>query len=565
VLLNCGLRIPPAMSDESDAAATRPTALQALQLNPPRGLYDAPLRVAIAASAPGTSIRYTTDGSMPTLTSGRPYTAPIDVTTTTVVHAIGFQSNGAATPLASHTYIFPADVLKQPENVPGYPHPKEPINNPGRHQVDVPLTYGMDPNIVNDPRCREQALRGLSQIPTLSLGVDPGQIFGPSGFYDTPRNKKGQKIAISFEWIDPHHPERNVGVGAAITGHSKQKLKRSFHIHFTRAFGPAKLMAPIFAGAPFGAESAAREFDGLILRAGNNRSWATTGSPSNTTYTEDEYVRDTQIAITGQGVHGMFVHLYLNGLYWGLYNLVERPDDGYGAAYFGGSKKDYFAVSPKGVSAGDPTRWNYMLQVLAKKDLSVPANYAQMQAYLDVKAFADYLIGQWFCGVSDWPDRNYWAVANTATQQPFRFYAWDGEEMIDTVNRFPTIPHGPWVNPAFAKHPINNTGPIVELWTALKKSPEFMAMFKSEVERTLAPGGPLSDAQALERWTRLNDAISDAIVDEAARWGDALVTTGRPTYAKYNAWVPATQKVANDLNNAGAKFRAALQAEGYGP
>ena len=35
--------------------------------------------------------------------------------------------------------------------------------------------------------------------------------------------------------------------------------------------------------------------------------------------------------------HGIFVHLYLNGLYWGLYNLAERPNQDFSASYFGGN------------------------------------------------------------------------------------------------------------------------------------------------------------------------------------------------------------------------------------
>lgn len=31
-----------------------------------------------------------------------------------------------------------------------------------------------------------------------------------------------------------------------------------------------------------------------------------------------------QIATTGYGLHGIFVHAYLNGVYWGLYNLMEK-------------------------------------------------------------------------------------------------------------------------------------------------------------------------------------------------------------------------------------------------
>ncbi|MEZ4610628.1 MAG: CotH kinase family protein [Caldilineaceae bacterium] len=31
--------------------------------------------------------------------------------------------------------------------------------------------------------------------------------------------------------------------------------------------------------------------------------------------------------MSGVGVHGRPVHLFLNGLYWGIYTVVERPDD----------------------------------------------------------------------------------------------------------------------------------------------------------------------------------------------------------------------------------------------
>ena len=512
IVSECGARSPPQTMDISygtplgggPATYLLPTpgarngsgALVAdVQFDHDRGLYTEPFRLVLSTATTGASIRYTTDGSTPTTTTGTLCTGPVLIENTTVIHAIGCKAGSASTPVLASSYIFPAKVLQQSKDIDGYPNPKEPINNPGRHEVDVPLNYGMNPGIVDDP----QALEGLSQIPTLSIGVNPGSIFGPTGFYDTPRRKKGATVPVSFEYIDPNKPQDDVGVGAAITSHAKQKLKRSFHVHFNSKYGPAKLNASIFHSALLGG-GATSEFTDLILRAGNNRSWAATGSSSKTTYTEDEFVRDTQIAMTGQGVHGTFVHLYINGIYWGLYNLVERPDDGYGAAYFGSHKKNYFSFSQNGVESGDDTRWKYMMNTLAKQDMSVGANYAEMQKYLDVKEFADYLIGQWFCGVSDWPDNNYWAGGDTSKCQPFRFYSWDGEEMIDTVNRLPSIPHGPWVNPAFTGNPINNTGPIVTLWVALKRNPDFMKLFAGEVTRNIAADGPLGDASVLARW-----------------------------------------------------------------
>ncbi|MEZ4765732.1 MAG: CotH kinase family protein [Calditrichia bacterium] len=76
-----------------------------------------------------------------------------------------------------------------------------------------------------------------------------------------------------------------------------------------------------------------------MLRGGNNRSWARKWNPEETTYTEDQWFRDTQIAMTGYGAHGNFVHLYINGIYWGLYNPVERPDQFFSSEYLAVMRK----------------------------------------------------------------------------------------------------------------------------------------------------------------------------------------------------------------------------------
>lgn len=51
-------------------------------------------------------------------------------------------------------------------------------------------------------------------------------------------------------------------------------------------------------------------------------------------YTRDEFGRQLQRATGHVAPHGMFVHLYVNGLYWGLYNPVERPDASFSASYY---------------------------------------------------------------------------------------------------------------------------------------------------------------------------------------------------------------------------------------
>ena len=65
-------------------------------------------------------------------------------------------------------------------------------------------------------------------------------------------------------------------------------------------------------------------------------------------HARNEWIRASQVAMSGLGSHGAFVHLYINGLYWGLYSLVERPDSSFMAAYVGGQEDEWFVADELG-------------------------------------------------------------------------------------------------------------------------------------------------------------------------------------------------------------------------
>ena len=55
-------------------------------------------------------------------------------------------------------------------------------------------------------------------------------------------------------------------------------------------------------------------------------------------------MRDSQLDMDQLSAHGMYVHLYVNGLYWGLYNPTERPDDAFHEIYQGDREEDWDVV-----------------------------------------------------------------------------------------------------------------------------------------------------------------------------------------------------------------------------
>ena len=94
--------------------------LEAPQIRPGHGFYDSPVVVTITCTVPSTVIYYTLDGSEPYLSSpARPnatasvYSGPLQIGKTTCLRAAAARIGWKASPIATQTYIFVADVVKQ--------------------------------------------------------------------------------------------------------------------------------------------------------------------------------------------------------------------------------------------------------------------------------------------------------------------------------------------------------------------------------------------------------------------------------------------------------------------
>ncbi len=106
-----------------------------------RGFFNQPFNLLLTTPTPGATIRYTTDGSLPTETSGSNYTGALTINTTTTLRAAAFATNLLPTLVQTHTYIFLEDVINQPANPPGFPtNGIWSANNPS-----WPPDYAMDP------------------------------------------------------------------------------------------------------------------------------------------------------------------------------------------------------------------------------------------------------------------------------------------------------------------------------------------------------------------------------------------------------------------------------------
>jgi len=532
-----------------------------------RGFYDADIDVAITCATEGATIRYTLDGSKPTTTNGTIYAGPIAISkgtpgvydrATTTLRAIAYKSGWLSTNVDTHTYIFLDDVIRQTADISGWPKPSMSLGSGG----DAIHDYEMDPAIVDDPAYSPIMIKALTDIPTLSIVADTDDInmSANSGFY-----WGSTEEPCSIELMYPHDPGKNVQADCGIESHSHNRMKRSMKLSFKTEYGDASFRSSIFQDAPLNGDSAAREVDRFVLRGGNNRCWARGWNPGRTTYTIDQWYRDTQVAMSGFGCRGTFVHLYINGLYWGLYNPTERLDVRFSSTYFGSEPEDWLSVYHGGFQSDETTRdrYNYLTGTLVNKDMTVPANYEEMQEYLDLPYYIDYLLLNWYQGTRDWPGNNWWGGNCNNPAGPFRYYAWDGEWSWYTVrsNNPPTM--GQVYAPGQASTSFLNK---------LKANDDFIMLFADRAYKHMFNNGALTEENSKNRFITLNNFIRDAVVGESARWGDVCEGVNTSYTQPYHAtrtrdvdFVFAENEMLGLMTGNVGNFVANLRSNGYYP
>jgi hypothetical protein len=487
-----------------------------------RGFYEESFELTISCGTPGAAIYYTTDGGEPYQQGGRiptgtVYTQPVRIAKTTCLRAVAVKQGWVPSRMETQTYIFLGNVEQQSARPPGFP----------ADWKGAAADYEMDPDILSNRQYVVQLKPGLLSIPSMSLVMSTRDLFdAQTGIYANPQ---GAGVAWerpgSVELIYPDGTEGfQVNCGVRMQGGyfrtPSATSKHSFRLLFKGAYGAAKLRYPLFG------KDAVEEFDTITLRGGANDGYSWSGNEQNATFTRDQFVRDLQRDTGNASPHGTFVHLYVNGLYWGLYNPCERPDGAFSSSYYGGQKEDWDVFKHKSftLAQGDRTALNLMLsqcreaaksyealQRLQGKGLNGAANPAY-PCLLDLPDYVDYMIVNLWAGNWDWPWNNYWLARDrTPESTGFKFYCWDAEDVMLT-SRSPLTMNGITSS--------NASTDVGQPHSLLKDNPEYRLFFADRVHRLFFNGGILTPGPLIERYAKMAGVVEKAIVPEAARWGD---------------------------------------------
>ncbi|MCP5526498.1 MAG: lamin tail domain-containing protein [Verrucomicrobiales bacterium] len=487
-----------------------------------RGFATEAFDLTLDCELPEASIRFTTDGSEPTSSSGRLYEQPIRIDRTQVVRAAAFAPDRLPSKVKTHTYLFVDDLVRQPSLPSGFPAQ-------WGSSVITTGDYAMDPRIVQSPVYADRVREGLASLPAVSLAMPVADWFSPDrGIYSNgQREGIAWERAGSFELFTPDGREdlqEDCGLriqGGSSTGPWKS-YKLSMRTNFRSDYGVAWLDHPLFADSPV------ERFDILIIDAGLNYVWSYGGGsgPSEqrtkAKYLTDQYASDLQLACGDLAVHGRYVNVFVNGLYWGLHNLHEEPEAAFGSTYIGGDKEDYDVIKHTGnnVLDGNAAAWNEMMQT-ARAGLADPANYAALAALLDIPAFIDYMLVHFYIGNTDWPHHNWYALRRRAPGALWCFCKLGfGALPQESVGEDRTG--------------VNNANTCAELYSLLRQNAEFRLLFADRAHRHFFNGGPYYVNPAAPAWDPAHPEnnrpaalynqrvaeIDTALVAESARWGD---------------------------------------------
>lgn len=483
-----------------------------------RGFYDEPFDVLITSDTADAVIRYTLDGSAPTAASGLIYdpASPPQITTTTILRAAAYKTGLTPSNVDTQTYIFLDDVLDQDGS--GLPaHAAWGWQGPD---------WAMDPEVVNDPAYAATLRGDLLDVPTVSL-VMPWETWfggGGEGIYISGENVERPGSIELFN--APGSGEFQINGALEIVGGTSTDRwktdKLSIRATFKEPFGPTDLDAAVFSTTVDGVD-AADEFDSLIFDAQINYTWPYGGSwlpydqRGKARYVQDQYAADLQNLLGGQAPHGRFVHLYINGLYWGMYDMHELPDESFAASYLGGDKDDYDVIKHTAttVVAGDATaaaNYGAMLATV-RQDLANPANYAAAAEAVDLPGLINYMLVNYYIGNEDWAHHNWYASYNrVAADGKWRFHSWDAEHVLKNLSYNATLAG-------------NYGGSPEEVHLALMANDEYRLLFSDLVHKHMSNGGLLTPAGASAAYQARVQEVQRALVAESARWGDSRTTS----------------------------------------
>ena len=324
------------------------------------GLYfEGASQVAISCRTDGAVIRYTLDGSNPTPSSAL-YSEPITVSNNTVVKARAFMDGLIQSPVAAHTYLV-GESFTMPV-------------------VSISLSSA-----------------DFSRMYTASMSPNGGITHGP-------------QVACNMEYYVDGRLVVSTGAGVRVSGASTSlHAQKSLGLYFRAGYGRSSLDIPLFE------DCSVTSFRSIVLRnAGQDAQYAR--------------LRDSLMSVICQGMEidvSYFkpVIVFVNGNYYGIYDMKENMNEDYVAAHHGVDRSSVNIIKRNGMRlAGDNADFLNLRSFCRSYSFANQDNYERLKERVDVLSIMDYLIARTYFYDQDMFNQKYWRTTDGTMKWRAVFY-----------------------------------------------------------------------------------------------------------------------------------------------
>lgn len=361
----------------------------------------------LSGAGPLERIHYTLDARLPTENDSI-YTSPIPIYKNTVVRARIFRDAYLTSPAQTHTYF----------------------------------------------------LDRSHSLPVISLVTDPDNLFDKDyGIYAYGDHASSElpHFGANFweDWERPVHfsfyePNGELGTsfdaGIKIFGAwSRANDQRSFSIFARSQYGTDEMKYPFFKELPYD------NFQAIILR-NSGTDWLNTMMRD---AVMTGLMQDTDLSVQA---HRPAV-TYINGEYWGFYNIREKVNEHFLASKHGVNPDELDILEQGGeIVQGSNTGYVNLMNFVRNNSLSPEQNYAYVSSRIDIDNYIMYNLAQIYFDNTDWPGNNvkFWKAPGGKWKwilydTDFGFGTWNRFGYQHNTLAFALETNGPgWPNPPWA-------------------------------------------------------------------------------------------------------------------
>ena len=329
------------------------------------------------------NIYFTLDGSFPSEHSVT-YRSPIELAETTVIRAFSREADKLPSSTITQTYI-----LDDPTELPVISIATNPAY---LFDEEIGITVGI---------CVGNEL-------TADPPFDPDANFWHE--WERP---------ISLEYYEPDgSPGFRLNAGITIFGGAfgRQIPQKAFTVFARGKYGTSTIEYPLFSSKP-----AVTRFRRFLLRASSN--------DYNQTFFRDALFNTLTIGkmdLDYQAYEPVVV--YINGVFWGIYNIREKTNEHYAESNYGIDRNEVDLLEGPGTAVtGNAAHYEDLIRYVQTYDLSLSSNYAHVEAQMDVTEFMNYFITQLFIRNHDWLHQNikFWRERSASGKWRWLLYDTD--------------------------------------------------------------------------------------------------------------------------------------------